>query len=158
MMNALARIWSPHVNGIEFGAQCSERKVSTEIDVSCKDYYSKFVTELWFNVSYAIQSGQFRGMTEEMMQEGCFREWGFVGAGKGQKIEVETKDKMKLKSGRSPDLFDALCCGVEGARRRGFIIKKQHAVQHKRMDRQWKNQLKERAKEHWHGRELNYRA
>src|SRR5262245_5429059 len=119
LMNSFGRLWSPLINGIEFGGQGSERKVSADIDVMCKDYYSKYVTELWFNVSYVVQSGQFRGMTEEMMQEGCFREWGFTGTGRGQKIEVETKDKMKLKSGRSPDLFDALCCGVEGARRRG---------------------------------------
>jgi len=158
LMNSFGRLWSPLVNGIEFGGQCSERKVSTEIDVVCKDYYSKFVSELWFNVSYTIQSGQFRGMTEEMMQEGCFREWGFVGAGRGMKVEIETKDKMKLKSGRSPDLFDALCCGVEGARRKGFIIKKTHAAQHKRVDRNWKTELKKRAEQHWHGNSLNYAA
>lgn len=158
LMNSFGRLWSPHVNGIEFGGAPSERKVSADIDVVCKDYYSKYVTELWFNVSYVIQSGQFRGMTEEMMQEGCFREWGWGGSGKGNKIEVETKDKMKLKSGRSPDLFDALCCGVEGARRRGFIIKKQHAVAHRKVDRTWKQQLKERARDHWHGRDLNYAA
>jgi hypothetical protein len=157
LMNAFGRLW-PIPTGIEFGGQGSERKVSADIDVICKDYYSKYVTELWFNVSYTIQSGQFRGMTEEMMQEGCFREWGFVGAGRGMKIEVEPKDKMKLKSGRSPDLFDALCCGVEGARRRGFIIKKQHAVQGKRVDRNWKSDLKKRAQEHWHGNQLNYAA
>lgn len=158
LMNAMGRIWSPHVNGIEFGGPASERKVSADIDVMCKDYYSKFVTELWFNVSYVVQSGQFRGMTEEMMQEGCFREWGFVGGGKSARIEVETKDKMKVKSGRSPDLFDALVCGVEGARRRGFVIKKQHAIAHKRVDRTWKNQLKKRAFEHWHGNQLNHAA
>lgn len=158
LMNAFGRLWSPNVNGIEFGGQCSDRQVSADIDVMCKDYYSKYVSELWFNVSWVIQSGQFRGMTEEVMQEGCFREWGFSGSGKGQKIEVETKDKMKLKSGRSPDLFDALCCGVEGARRRGFIIKKQHAVSHKRVSNNWKRQLQERAHEHWHGQELNYSA
>ena len=52
---------------------------------------------------------------------------------------------MKVKSGRSPDLFDALVAGVEGARRRGFVIKRQLAVQHKRVDNTWKRQLKERA-------------
>jgi hypothetical protein len=158
LMNAFGRLWSPLVNGVEFGGPPSDKKVSMDIDIPCKEYYSKYVSELWFNVSYVIQSGQFRGMTEDMMAEGCFREWGYTGSGRGSKIEVETKDKMKLKSGRSPDLFDALVCGVEGARRKGFYIKRQHAVANKRVDRNWKNDLKDRVRSHWHANQLNYTA
>lgn len=158
LMNSFGRRWSPLVNGIEFGGAPSENRVSADIDMLCKDYYSKYVSELWFNVSYVIQSGQFRNLTEEVMNEGCFREWGFVSSGRGSKIEVETKEKMKLKSGRSPDLFDALACGVEGARRRGFIIKKQHAVAHKRVDRQWKQNLREQARKFWQSGSLDHAA
>jgi hypothetical protein len=121
LVGAFARLWSNAVGLVEFGGKPSERYVSDNIRVLCKDYYSKFVTELWYSVSLAIQSGQFRGMTEDVLMEGSMREWGFVGA---NKIEVEPKDKMKLKSGRSPDLFDALAAGMEGARRRGFHIAK----------------------------------
>ena len=121
LVGAFARLWSAHVGTVEFGGKPSERYVSDNIRVLCKDYYSKFVTELWYSVALTIQSGQFRGMTEDILLEGSMREWGFVG---GNKIEIEPKDKMKLKSGRSPDLFDALACGVEGARRRGFHIAK----------------------------------
>ena len=80
------------------------------------------------------------------------REWGHA----NKKLQVEPKDKMKLKSGRSPDLFDALAVGVEGAIRRGFKIKLQLAVAHKRVDRAWKKQLRERADKQWHGADLNY--
>jgi len=121
LVGAFARLWSSAVGLVEFGGKPSERYVSDNIRVLCKDYYSKFVTELWYSVSLAIQSGQFRGMTEDVLMEGSMREWGFVGS---NKIEVEPKDKMKLKSGRSPDLFDALAAGMEGARRRGFHIAK----------------------------------
>jgi len=121
LVGAFARLWSANVGLVEFGGKPSERYVSDNIRVLCKDYYSKFVTELWYSVALTIQSGQFRGMTEDILLEGSMREWGFVG---GNKIEVEPKDRMKLKSGRSPDCFDALSAGVEGARRRGFHIAK----------------------------------
>lgn len=153
LMSAFGRIWSPQVNGVEFGGPAhAERKVSSEIDVYNKDYYFNMVSALWFNVSYIIQAGQFRGMTEEVMAEGCFREWGY----QSKKIQVEPKDKMKVKSGRSPDLFDALVVGVEGAIRRGFRIKVQRSVAHKRVDHAWKKQLRERSDNHWHGAELTY--
>jgi hypothetical protein len=155
LMGAFARIWSPNVQGIEFGGAATDRKVSADIDIMCKDYYSKFVSELWYAVALTIQSGQFRGMTEDVMAEGCMREWGFVA---GNRIEVETKDKMKVKSGRSPDLFDALAAGVEGARRRGFIISRQVAVQHKKIDHTWKQQLRDRAKSLSQAGQLNYTA
>ena len=53
------------------------------------------------------------------MLEGTLREWIMVS---GNRVEVETKDKMKIRTGRSPDLFDALAAGLEGARRLGFKI------------------------------------
>jgi hypothetical protein len=153
LMAAFARLWSPNVQGIEFGGAATDRKVSADIDIMCKDYYSKFVSELWYAVSLTIQSGQFRGMTEDAMAEGCMREWGFVS---GNRIEVETKEKMRVKSGRSPDIFDAICAGVEGARRRGFIISRQVAVQHKKIDHTWKQQLRDRAKNLSQAGQLNY--
>lgn len=119
LTSAFARLWSPHVVPIEFGGKPSERMVSRQIRTECHKYYSKFVTELWWSVRLIIEAGQFRGLTPDVMAEGSMREWGFVS---GNRIEVETKDKMKVRVGRSPDLFDALVAGVEGARRRGFII------------------------------------
>ncbi len=122
LVGAFGRIWSPNVVPIEFGGKPSERQVTwipNDTKMTCREYYSKMVSELWYSVALVIQSRQFRGMTEEMMAEGCMREWGIVGA---NKIEVEPKPAMKLKTGRSPDLFDGLVCGVEMARRLGFII------------------------------------
>lgn len=144
LMGAFGRIWSPHVVGIEFGGKPSERPVTwipTSTKVTCRDYYSKFVSELWYSVALTIQSRQFRGMTEEMMTEGSMREWGIVGA---NKIEVEPKDKMKVKTGRSPDLFDALVTGVEMARRFGFTISMIVAKDALKIDDGWKQKYKDR--------------
>jgi hypothetical protein len=144
LVGAFGRIWSPHVVPIEFGGKPSERQVTwipNSAKMTCREYYSKFVSELWYSVALVIQSRQFRGMTEEVMNEGCMREWGIVGA---NKIEVEPKDKMKVKTGRSPDLFDALVSGVEMARRLGFTISMIVAADALKTDDGWKDRYRDR--------------
>jgi hypothetical protein len=127
---ALARVWSPQTNPVESGGQPSERPVSLDLFVwdpekrakrlkLCKEHYSKRVTEFWFSVRYAVESEQVRGLPTDVMEEFCMREWRRVN---GDKIELETKDEMKERVGRSPDLADWLSIAVEGARRRGFVI------------------------------------
>lgn len=153
LMNAFGRLWSANVNGVEFGGRPSDRKVSEEIDIPCDEYYSKFVSELWYSVRYCIECKQFRGMTEEVMREGIMREWGHVA---GNKIEVEPKDKMKLKLGRSPDLFDALVAGVEGARRRGFLIQRLKNDRPQQGLPEWKKQLYDRVSALRGRHKLNY--
>lgn len=94
---------------------------------TCREHYSKFVSEMWFSVRYAIEAGQVRGLTEDVMMEGCARVYSVT---KGNKIEVEPKsdpkkkEDLKRRLGKSPDLFDALAIGFEGARQRGFTIAK----------------------------------
>lgn len=139
LVSAFGRLWSNHVNPIDCGGRPTERMVSNNINVMCCDYYSKFITELWYSVRLIVECGQFRGMTEDVMLEGCAREWKMVGA---NKIEVETKADMKEKTGRSPDLFDALAVGVEGARRLGFIIRKLANKEYDYIDDGWKRDLK----------------
>jgi hypothetical protein len=152
LVSAFARLWSNKTNAIDCGGTASQRKVSANIDVVCKDYYSKFITELWWSVRLSIEAEQFRGMTEEVMMEGCQREWKTVG---NNKTEVESKEEMKLKTGRSPDLFDCLAIGIEGARRLGFVIKKLGTVEEKFKDDRWKSDLMKKART-LHGSKLNY--
>lgn len=121
LVTAFSRLWDVNVNSIDCGGKPTEKPVSSEIQTLCRDYYSKFVTELWFSVRYAVEAGQFRGMTEEAVTEFSQREWKMVS---GNRIEIEAKDEMKTKTGRSPDLADAVAIGLFGARQRGFIITK----------------------------------
>lgn len=156
LVSSFARIWSPKVVPIDFGGKPTERKVSDNIDVLCKDYYSKFVTELWYSVRLVIESEQFRGMTEDVMLEGCAREWKTVG---NNKIEVETKEEMKIKTGRSPDLFDGLVTGVEGARRLGFrILNVSKKERPKKGEANWRRELQEKQRQAWHSRDLVHSA
>jgi len=86
----------------------------------CSEHYSKFVTEMWFSVRYLTEANQMRNLPVDVMLEGCSRKYEDV---KGNLIEVEPKDEMKDRTKKSPDLFDTLAIGVEGARRLGFTIK-----------------------------------
>jgi len=152
LMSAFARLWSAYVNCVEFGGKASDRPVSREIPALCKDYYFNFVSELWFSIRLIIESRQFRGLTEDVMNELILREWMIVGA---NKIQVEPKDKMKIKSGRSPDLADGLAVACEGARRKGFVIQKLANLATTSDDR-WKDTLRKRAEALHYGSQLNY--
>lgn len=89
----------------------------------CDEHYSKFVSEMWYSTREAVQSGQIRGLKRAIAEEGQMRLFSIVS---GNKVEVESKDKMKerLHTSKSPDLMDCLALGVEGARRLGFRIQR----------------------------------
>jgi hypothetical protein len=153
LVTAFSRLWSPRVNSIDFGGKPSERKVSADIDVSARDYYFNFVTELWYSARFAIEAEQIRGLTEDIVLEGSYRE--FLKDVGNNKIQVETKDDMKQKSGRSPDLFDCFVCGLEGARRSGFSIRKLGDSSNDVRDNRWKRDLLRKAAEHRRSYELD---
>lgn len=128
----LARAWSANTNPVESGGTPSERPVSLDIYITdpktnvrrlktCKEHYVKRVSEFWFSVRYTVQAGQLAGLTDEVMEEFCMREWDRVSQ---DRIEIETKGDMKERTGRSPDLADWAAGIVEMARRRGFQISK----------------------------------
>lgn len=155
LVSAFARLWSAAVNTIDFGGPPTERKVSADIDIMCKDYYSKFVTELWGSVRLVVHNGQFRNMTEDVLWEFCAREWKMVS---GNRMEAETKEDMKLKCGKSPDLADGVAIGVEGCRRLGFIIRKDKAPEDEEKNDRWKSQLMQKMAKARAAHSLNYRA
>jgi hypothetical protein len=132
---SLARHWSSACEPIEFGGKPTTRPVSLDffifdeetqqrrLKLSSEHYYN-FVTELWYAVRYAIESGQIRNLPEDVMDEGCKRQWDWVARGGVKVIQIEPKEDMKLRTRQSPDQFDCLSIVVEGARRRGFQISK----------------------------------
>lgn len=156
LVTAFSRIWSPSVMSIDCGGSASNKPVSAQIPTLCKDYYSKYVTELWYSVRLTVEAGQFRGMTEEALNEFCQREWKIVGK---NKIEVESKTEMKLKTGRSPDLADCVAIGVEGARRRGFVIDNLvNKSAFSKESQKWKRELEQKAREARKQHSLDYAA
>ncbi len=153
LVTALARLWSPHINSVDCGGSPTETSVSEQITQTCKDYYSKFITELWFSVRLTVESAQWRGLTEDVINEFSQREWKVVGK---NKIEVETKEEMKLKTGRSPDLADAVAVGLHGAKQRGFVIARISAKVTASSGQDWKKEMERRAATLRSSKSLNY--
>lgn len=155
LVSAFARLWSPTINGVEFGGKPSELPVSYEVQQTCREYYDRRVSELWFNVRNVVEAGQMRGMTEEILLEFAQREWGINPS--NSKRFVEPKEKTKLKTGRSPDCADAVVVGVEGARLKGFITRKLSGPNAPGGPSKRMQELQDKAKERAKSYTLNYR-
>lgn len=132
LMSAFARLWSPKCNPIDFGGRVTNRPVSLDMKILdeesgttrvklCNEHYTKFVTELWFSLRYAIESGQVCGMTEDILNDAIPREYKIS---RGNLIEIESKHDTRKRTGVSPDRTDHVVTALEGARRMGFQIAK----------------------------------
>lgn len=146
LVSAFVKVWNSPAETVDFGGSPSNEPVSDNIPTPCKEYYSKFVSELWFSVRLAVEAGQIRGFTEDVIMEFSAREYGKVG---GNKTEVEPKEKVKEKCGRSPDLADAFACGLYGARKRGFRISKLHSPNKKTRNGDWRETLRKQSRDLW---------
>jgi hypothetical protein len=153
LVSMFGRLWSPQTNPIDCGGSPSDRMVSNKIQVMAKNYYQKFITEMWFRIRLIVEAGQFRGMKDTALQEFCAREWRMVGA---NKIEVEPKSDMKDKTGRSPDIADAIAVGCEGAVRLGFKIDSPVNREYEHQTMKWKTELRSKAKLGWSEKALSY--
>lgn len=153
---AFARITGKTGNPVDCMGKATEREVAAGMDVKCCDFYANFITELWYRVRLVVEARQWRGMKQDVMWEFCSREWAKT---VGNKIQVEPKDKMKLKTGRSPDMADAVAIGVEGAVQRGFSIAKMTPLKRPSdPSEMWKTEARAKARDVWHKRDLNYAA
>lgn len=163
----LSEIWSAQVNVVDFGGPATRRPVSGDEYIwegdtqtrrlkTCIEHYSKFVTELWFSVHYAIRSHQIRRLPEATANEGYKRLWRLT-AGQPARIEVETKAEMKVRTKESPDVFDSLVIGVEGCRRLGFVIESLKEAQAKPDDKKdWLTEAVDKHRKFMQKHQLKY--
>lgn len=149
---------------IAFDGKASNRPVRHDLFImdnkgirrlkTCYEHYSKFVTELWFSVRYAVECEQIREISEATVSEFSMREYYEVA---GDRIEVEPKTDTKERMGESPDLADAVSVGIEGARQRGFRIRRLgEDIEEDSNGFQW---LKDRVRKHdslIRGKQLQY--
>lgn len=163
---SFGRIWSPMVNPVEFGGSATDRPVSADLYITdpikktrrqklCSEEFSKLVTEFWFMFRYCVESNQVRSLPRDVAEEGSQREWMTVSGGR---IEIETKDKMRARVGYSPDKFDGLVTGLEGARRLGFKLKRMGDGKRELKDSQWKIDLRKQAEDLANSYRLNHAA
>lgn len=133
---ALAREWSAFTHPIDAGGKPTQRAVNADISIldeetgmmrlkRCDEHYDRLVSEFNLSFQYAVQAGQIRNLSEDVMEEFCARKWDLV---RGDKRWVEPKDGtptkpgFKQRMGYSPDKSDWACGILEMARRKGFLI------------------------------------
>jgi hypothetical protein len=163
----ISKVVGTDVNAVNFQGNPTSRPVSAEDYIydektqtrrpkRCDEHYSKFVTELWFSVRYAVLSRQIRELPQDVAEEFFMREWCKV---KGDRYELESKAEMKERVGYSPDLGDWLSIAVEGVRRLGFVIERlgNGEISRNEMD-DWLSQELASHKQVFRKTELNYRA
>jgi len=165
MAMSFARIWSPQVNSIEFGGRPTDRIVDGEFlreengrqrEKKACEHYSKFVSELWWSWRYAVEADQIRGLTLDLVMDASPREWKKVA---GDKKEIESKRDMKKRTGVSPDLADMFVAGLEGARRRGFTIKRLNTGRPDEDDgKKWLAELQDKTYKLLRSKQLSYSA
>jgi len=153
LVQTFGRLWSSQVESVDCMGKAGEGPVSTDIQKPCHEYYANKITEIWYSVRLVVEAGQFRGMLDRVLQEFCDREWTIVA---GNKIQVETKERLKLKCGRSPDEADATAIGIFGARRRGFQIARLQPAKPLNRGPDWRSELREKARKVWGEGQLEY--
>lgn len=112
---ALRVLWSPNINVLQFGGECSTMPVSDEDAKPANEEYDRKVTELWYSFRVFVEAGMVRGLDPETAMEFCSRKF-YI---KNKKTCVEKKDEMKLRGAMSPDLADCLVTGIHLLRERG---------------------------------------
>ncbi len=154
LVQQFSRDWSLDVQSVDCGGEPSDRQVSMEINIPCKDYYKKFITEIWYSARLVVMSRQLRSLTQDLMWELCAREWKTTS---GNKIEAESKIEMKEKTGRSPDLGDGFCLACWGAQQRGFqIARLRPKTPPQQGNDRWRDDLRTRAKKLWSSGQLEH--
>jgi hypothetical protein len=161
---SFARLWSPATNPVEFGGAPTQRPVCSDLYkldedtgqrrlIRCDEYFVKRVTQYWYTVRLIMEGRQLRGMTDPVLDELCARK--LLPPSKGDKKQVEPKEDTKERLGRSPDLADWCAIVCEGAMRLGFQITRLAAEQEEE-DVEWKNDLRDRAKQFRQSFALDY--
>lgn len=130
---SFSRILSPDINAINFGGPATQRPMANGLFVydeknntrrakTCYEHFSKFVTEMAYNVRYLVENQQARNFPRQAAEEFQKRVVRFV---YNDRHELETKQEYKERSGgESPNNADSVMVAVEGALRLGFQIKK----------------------------------
>src|SRR5215471_1373635 len=132
--------WSREILCVEFGGRPSRNPVSDTNPKPADQEYDRRVTELWFYFRLLLLNEQIRGLDFDAAVEFCRRWWEL----RGNFIRLETKQKMKDRTRKSPDIADADVVTAQVASARCGLTPKSHSYTDQRPDSPWKRFLKKR--------------
>lgn len=100
--------------GVNFGGSPSDARVGGGSRKTGKEMYTNRASEMWFGMKPLIRSGQIGGLDPDTIGELCARTY----TTKGEKTEIEPKEKMKQRTKKSPDRGDGWVLMADVARLR----------------------------------------
>jgi hypothetical protein len=119
--DVLAGEWSSAFLRVSFGGKASDKRVSANSSLTGEELYMNRVSELWFVGKELVRTKQLFGITSDLAQEICARNYELVKGGT-LRVKVESKPEFKARFGRSPDLADAAFLCLDMARQRHGVV------------------------------------
>ena len=119
--DVLAGEWSPNFMRVTFGGKASDKRVSMNSQLTGEELYTNRVSELWFVGKELMRTRQIFGISSDLAQEMCARNYDMVKTG-SLKVKIESKPEFKSRFGRSPDLADAAFLALDCARQRLGLV------------------------------------
>ncbi len=99
--------WSKQVIRLNFGGNATATRVSAYDKTLACDKYKNRVTEIWCSVREYMRANQIRGLEPDLGVELTARKMVTHKTSTGLKDQVETKEIMRGRTGKSPDIADA---------------------------------------------------
>ncbi len=106
---------------VTFGGRASDKRVSMNSQLTGEELYMNRVSELWFVGKELMRTKQIYGITSDLAQEMCSRNYDMIKTG-SLKVKIESKPEFKARFGRSPDLADAAFLALDCARQRLGLV------------------------------------
>ena len=119
--DVLAGEWSPNFMRVTFGGKASDKRVSMNSQLTGEELYTNRVSELWFVGKELMRTRQIYGISSDLAQEMCARNYDMIKSG-SLKVKIESKPDFKARFGRSPDLADAAFLALDCARQRLGLV------------------------------------
>jgi hypothetical protein len=119
--DVLAGEWESSFMRVTFGGKASDKRVSMNSQLTGSELYTNRVSELWFVGKELMRTRQIYGVSSDLAQEMCARNYDMVKTG-SLKVKIESKIEFKSRFGRSPDLADAAFLALDCARQRMGLV------------------------------------
>ncbi len=119
--DVLAGEWSSAFLRVSFGGKASDKRVSANSSLTGEELYVNRVSELWFVGKELVRTKQLFGVSGDLAQEMCARNYDLV-KGNTLRVKIESKPETKARLGRSPDIADAAFLCLDMARQRHGVV------------------------------------
>lgn len=119
--DVLAGEWSSAFLRVSFGGKASDKRVSANSSLVGEELYVNRASELWFVGKELVRTKQLFGISSDLAQEMCGRNYELV-KGSSLRVKIESKQETKSRLGRSPDLADAAFLCLDMARQRHGMV------------------------------------